>query len=292
MLPCQTLVKLLCLLLRFCSVHAWKKTSCLTTTGSAIELTKLRWQRCLKNIVVFLINLTFGKMQHYRLRGICKARRRMKFSPRSEQKKPKAKGNLQMPFLDQWSVYGDTYAVELRKKYTQTQGNTSFPRIENLLLSGPFLIKYSSLSAPTKIEKVIRLSVLLCLSELKEKRIWHHVPIIVHSKKTDPWKPQLVGWYKRRPLHDPNMLFSYWSKKKTTMVGAKTIVLSWYWMLFPAAAVWTPLCVAAQSISFLLLGIFTLHGCYFSVWSSPVDGTDFRNINLRDRQPWRCEQGT
>ena len=28
--------------------------------------------------------------------------------------------------------------------------------------------------------------------------------IIVHSKKTEPWQPQLVGWYERGPLHDPN----------------------------------------------------------------------------------------
>ena len=43
-------------------------------------------------------------------------------------------------------------------------------------------------------------------------------------------------------------------------------------MLFPAAAVWTPLCVAAQSTSFLLLSIFRLHGCHFSGWSSRVGG--------------------
>ena len=95
---------------------------------------------------------------------------------------------------------------------------------------------------------------------------------IVHSKKTDPWQPQLVGWYERRPLHDPNMVFAYRSKKKTTMFGAKTIVLSWYWVLFPAAA----LCVAAQSTSFLLLSIFMLHGCYFSGWGCPVDGYWFQ----------------
>ena len=60
------------------------------------------------------------------------------------------------------------------------------------------------------------------------------------------------------------------------MFGAKTIVLSWYLVLFPAAAVWTPLCVAAQGISFLLISIFGLHGCYFSGWSSPVDGFRFQ----------------
>ena len=43
-------------------------------------------------------------------------------------------------------------------------------------------------------------------------------------------------------------------------------------MLFPAAAVWTPLCVAAQSTSFLLVSIFRLHGCYFSGWGSRVGG--------------------
>ena len=48
---------------------------------------------------------------------------------------------------------------------------------------------------------------------------------IVHSKKTEPWQPQLVGWYERRPLHDPNKVLAYWSKKKTTTFGAKTIVL-------------------------------------------------------------------
>ena len=48
---------------------------------------------------------------------------------------------------------------------------------------------------------------------------------IVHSKKTEPWQPQLVGWFERRPLHDPNKVFAYWSKKKTTTFGAKTIVL-------------------------------------------------------------------
>ena len=68
---------------------------------------------------------------------------------------------------------------------------------------------------------------------------------LFHSKKTEPWQPQLVGWYERRPLHDPNMVLAYWSKKKTTMFGAKAIVLSWYWVLFPAAAsehrgVWPP----------------------------------------------------
>ena len=51
---------------------------------------------------------------------------------------------------------------------------------------------------------------------------------IVHSKKSEPSQPQLVGWYERRPLHDPNMVFSYWSKKKATMFGGKTIILSWY----------------------------------------------------------------
>ena len=49
--------------------------------------------------------------------------------------------------------------------------------------------------------------------------------IIVHSKKTEPWQPQLVGWYERWPLHDPNKVFAYCSKKKTTTFGAKTIVL-------------------------------------------------------------------
>ena len=48
---------------------------------------------------------------------------------------------------------------------------------------------------------------------------------IVHSKKTEPWQPQLVGWYERRPLHGPNKVFACWSKKKTTTFGAKTIVL-------------------------------------------------------------------
>ena len=47
---------------------------------------------------------------------------------------------------------------------------------------------------------------------------------IVHSKKTDPWQPQLVGWYERRPLPNPNKVFAYWSKKKTTVFGAKTTV--------------------------------------------------------------------
>ena len=56
-------------------------------------------------------------------------------------------------------------------------------------------------------------------------------------------------------MQDPNMVFAYRSKKKTTMFGAKTIVLSWYWVLILAAAVWTPLCVVAQSTSFLLLSI-------------------------------------
>ena len=121
--------------------------------------------------------------------------------------------------------------------------------------------------------------------------------LIVHSKKTDPWQPQLVGWYERRPLHDPNMVFAYWSKKKTTMFSAKTIVLSWYWVLFPAPAVWTPLCLAAQSTSFLLLSIFRLHGCYFSGWpGSPVDSYWFQihqpsrsttvTISKRGRDVW------
>ena len=96
------------------------------------------------------------------------------------------------------------------------------------------------------------------------------------QKKTEPWQPQLVDWYKRRPLRDPNWVFAYRSKKTTTMFGAKAIVLSWCLVLFPAAAVWTPLCVAAQSTSFLLLSIFRLHGCYFSGWFSPVDGYWFQ----------------
>ena len=72
------------------------------------------------------------------------------------------------------------------------------------------------------------------------------------------------------------MVFAYWSKEMTSIFGAKTIVLSWYWVLFPAAAVWTPLCVAAQSTSFLLLSMFRLHGCYFSRWDSPVNGYWFQ----------------
>ena len=60
------------------------------------------------------------------------------------------------------------------------------------------------------------------------------------------------------------------------MFGAKTIVLSWYWVLFPAAVVWTPLFVAAQSSSFLLLSIFRARRCYFSGWSSLVDGYWFQ----------------
>ena len=68
------------------------------------------------------------------------------------------------------------------------------------------------------------------------------IALLVHSKKTEPWQPQLVGWYERRPLHDPNEVFAFRSKKKTPMFGAKTIVLFGYWVLFPAAAVWTPLC--------------------------------------------------
>ena len=57
------------------------------------------------------------------------------------------------------------------------------------------------------------------------------------QKKNWSLQPQLVGLYERRPLHDPNMVFAYWSTKKTTMLGAKTIVLSWHWVLFPAAVV-------------------------------------------------------
>ena len=53
----------------------------------------------------------------------------------------------------------------------------------------------------------------------------HTCTTIVHSKKTEPWQPQLVGWYERRPLHDPNKVFAYWSKKKMTTFGAKTTVL-------------------------------------------------------------------
>ena len=37
---------------------------------------------------------------------------------------------------------------------------------------------------------------------------------IVHSKKTEPWQPQLVGWYERRPLHDPNKVFAYRIKEE------------------------------------------------------------------------------
>ena len=52
------------------------------------------------------------------------------------------------------------------------QSKTSLNTV-NSLLSGSFLIKFSSLSAPTKTVffRLIRLSVLLSLSELKEKRI-------------------------------------------------------------------------------------------------------------------------
>ena len=29
---------------------------------------------------------------------------------------------------------------------------------------------------------------------------------VVHSKKIDPWQPQLVGWYERRPLQESIMV--------------------------------------------------------------------------------------
>ena len=92
-------------------------------------------------------------------------------------------------------------------------------------------------------------------------------------------QPQLVGWYERRTLHDPIKVFPYRSKKKTTMFGAKTIVLFGYWVLFPAA-VWTPLCMAAQSTSFLWLSIFRLYGCHFSGWGSPVGGLPISETSI------------
>ena len=72
-------------------------------------------------------------------------------------------------------------------------------------------------------------------------------------------------------------------------------------MLFPAAAVWKPLCVAAQSTSFLLLSIFRLHGCHFSRWGSRVGGllisetssisrsttVTKRGRDERPTEPWR-----
>ena len=70
-------------------------------------------------------------------------------------------------------------------------------------------------------------------------------------------------------------------------------------MLFPAAAVWTPLGVAAQSTSLLLLSIFRLHGCHFSGWGSRVGGLLISETSIftvdngdeagkgRTTEPWR-----
>ena len=70
-------------------------------------------------------------------------------------------------------------------------------------------------------------------------------------------------------------------------------------MLFPAAAVWTPLCVAAQSTYFSLLSIFRLHGCHFSGWGSRVGGLLISETSIftidngdearkrRTTEPWR-----
>ena len=91
-------------------------------------------------------------------------------------------------------------------------------------------------------------------------------------KRDEPYSPFQKNWslttttcrlIRAQTVADPNMVFAYWSKKKKTMFGAKTIALSWFWVLFPAAAVWTPLCVAAQSTSFLLLSIFRFHAVIF-----------------------------
>ena len=87
------------------------------------------------------------------------------------------------------------------------------------------------------------------------------------------------------------------------MFGAKTIVLfknlGTGCHRFPAAAVWTPLCVTAQSTSFLLLSIFRLHGCHFSGWSSRVGGLLISETSIftidngdeagkgRTTEPWR-----
>ena len=89
----------------------------------------------------------------------------------------------------------------------------------NPWIKGIFLIlAVDLLPWPKKIETTLH-------PRVQARALWSmHVPI-VHSKKTEPWQPQLVGWYERRPLHDPNKVFAYWSKKKTTTFGAKTIVL-------------------------------------------------------------------
>ena len=124
---------------------------------------------------------------------------------------------------------------------------------------------------------------------------------IVHSKKTEPRQPQLVDWYERRPLHDPNKVFAYWPKKKTTTFGAKTIVLFKNWVLgvVPSRCRLNTAVLAAQSTSFLLLSIFRLHGCHFSGWGSRVGGlliseTSIFTIDNGDEagkgwttEPWR-----
>ena len=125
---------------------------------------------------------------------------------------------------------------------------------------------------------------------------------IVHSKKTEPWQPQLVGWYERRPLHDPNKVFAYWSKKKTTTFGAKTIVL---FKKLGTGCCSQPLpsehrCVwPLKVLPFLLLSIFRLHGCHFSGWGSRVGGLLISETSIftidngdearkgRTTEPWR-----
>ena len=79
-------------------------------------------------------------------------------------------------------------------------------------------------------------------------------------------------WYEGRLLQDPDMVFEHLSKKKKkkTMFGGKNKRPVWVLGLFPAAAVWTSLCAAAQSTFFFILSISRLCGCYFLGWGSPV----------------------
>ena len=125
---------------------------------------------------------------------------------------------------------------------------------------------------------------------------------IVHSKKTEPWQPQLVGWYERRPLHDPNKVFAYWSKKKTTTFGAKTIVL---FKNLGTGCCSQPLpsehrCVwPLKALLSCYWAFFRLHGCHFSGWGSRVGGLLISETSIftidngdearkgRTTEPWR-----
>ena len=100
---------------------------------------------------------------------------------------------------------------------------------------------------------------------------------LVHSKKNDPWQPQLVGWYERRPLHGPNMVFSYWSKKNTTMFRRQNYrpVMALPGVVPNRCRLSTAVCGRSKYF-FLVTEHFETMAVFYSGWSGPVDGYCFQ----------------